>query len=233
MTWPAVGSMTEDSAKDSNYSFPDITRDEQFNPWEQLRELARKEWESLGSLSQPLLHKVRPGITDAGLLSLFYNQPIRRGSKGAVRKIGPLRKAELFGSLPLCGRPSYQSASFLLMEYNNARASALLAFFTGAHRIMESAKHWELPGEELGTGTRRSENHLNEGIDCISSFVLHSNWGSKSTKSDNLLKEKRKIELLETCGAPIEQLSEDGADSEMDISSQSLGEYRVGLLGSN
>ncbi|KAK8499190.1 hypothetical protein V6N12_076040 [Hibiscus sabdariffa] len=41
------------------------------------------------------------------------------------------------------------------------------------------------------------------------------------------------IELLETCGAPIEQLSEDGADSEMDISSQSLGEYRVGLLGSN
>ncbi|KAK8624953.1 hypothetical protein V6N13_089837 [Hibiscus sabdariffa] len=61
---------------------------------------------------------------------------------------------------------------------------------------MESAKHWELPGEELGTGTRRSENHLNGGIDCISSFVLHSNWGSKSTKFDNLLKEKRSKSML-------------------------------------
>ncbi|GKD96457.1 hypothetical protein Tco_1380354 [Tanacetum coccineum] len=56
---------------------------------------------------------------------------------------------------------------------------------------MESAKHWELPGEELGTGTRRSENHLNGGIDCISSFVPHSNWGSKSTKFDDLLRERR------------------------------------------
>lgn len=58
----------------------------------------------------------------------------------AVRKIGPLRKAELFGSLPLCGRPSYQSASFLLMEYNNARAPALLAFFTGARRMYHSSR---------------------------------------------------------------------------------------------
>jgi hypothetical protein len=49
---------------------------------------------------------------------------------------------------------------------------------------MESAKHWELPGEELGTGTRKSENHLNRGIYCISSFVPHSNSGSKSTKFD-------------------------------------------------
>nr|QGW48403.1 hypothetical protein [Raphanus sativus]QGW48640.1 hypothetical protein [Raphanus sativus] len=63
-------------------------------------------------------------------------------------------------------------------------------------RSMESAKHWERPGEELGTGTRRSENHLNGGIDCISSFVLHSNWGSKSTKFDNLLKERRNKSML-------------------------------------
>ena len=63
-------------------------------------------------------------------------------------------------------------------------------------RSMESAKHWELPGEELGTGTRRSENHLNRGIDCISSFVLHSNWGSKSTKFDDLLRERRNKSCL-------------------------------------
>ncbi|KAG8380879.1 hypothetical protein BUALT_Bualt06G0062500 [Buddleja alternifolia] len=62
---------------------------------------------------------------------------------------------------------------------------------------MESAKHWELPGEELGTGTRRRENHLNGGIDCISSFVPHRNWGSKSTKFDDLLREKRRLESLE------------------------------------
>ncbi|GER39079.1 tryptophan synthase beta chain [Striga asiatica] len=61
---------------------------------------------------------------------------------------------------------------------------------------MESAKHWELPGEELGTGTRRSENHLNGGIDCISSFVPHSNWGSKRTKFDDLLGEKRSKNML-------------------------------------
>ncbi|CAI9264388.1 unnamed protein product [Lactuca saligna] len=61
---------------------------------------------------------------------------------------------------------------------------------------MESAKHWELPGEELGTGTRRSENHLNGGIDCISSFVPHSNWGSKSTKFDDLLRERRSKSML-------------------------------------
>lgn len=61
---------------------------------------------------------------------------------------------------------------------------------------MESAKHWELPGEELGTGTRRSENHLNGGIDCISSFVPHSNWGSKSTKFDDLLRERRSTSML-------------------------------------
>ena len=61
---------------------------------------------------------------------------------------------------------------------------------------MESAKHWELPGEELGTGTRRSENHLNRGIDCISSFVLHSNWESKSTKFDDLLRERRNKSML-------------------------------------
>ncbi|KAI3753165.1 hypothetical protein L2E82_25211 [Cichorium intybus] len=36
---------------------------------------------------------------------------------------------------------------------------------------MESAKHWELLGEELGTGTRRSDNHLNGGINCTSSIV--------------------------------------------------------------
>ena len=64
---------------------------------------------------------------------------------------------------------------------------------------MESAKHGELPGEELGTGTRRSENHLNGGIGCISSFIPHSNWGSKSTKFDDLLRERRsKSMLLET-----------------------------------
>ncbi|KAL8101445.1 hypothetical protein AgCh_033369 [Apium graveolens] len=61
---------------------------------------------------------------------------------------------------------------------------------------MESAKHWELPGEELETGTRRSENHLNGGIDCISSFVPHSNWGSKSTKFDDLLMERRSKSML-------------------------------------
>lgn len=61
---------------------------------------------------------------------------------------------------------------------------------------MESAKHWELPGEELGTGRRRSENHLNGGIDCISSFVPHSNWGSKSTKFEKLLKERRSKSML-------------------------------------
>jgi hypothetical protein len=53
---------------------------------------------------------------------------------------------------------------------------------------MESAKHWELPGKELRTGTRRSKNHLNGKIDCISSFVPHSNWGSKSTKFGDLQK---------------------------------------------
>jgi len=63
-------------------------------------------------------------------------------------------------------------------------------------RSIESAKHWELPGEELGTGTRRSENHLNRGIDCISSFVPHSNWGSKSTKFDDLLRERRSKSML-------------------------------------
>ncbi|KAJ0074634.1 hypothetical protein Patl1_37460 [Pistacia atlantica] len=68
-----------------------------------------------------------------GIPTRYFLQPI------AVRKIGPLRKAELFGSLPLCGRPSYQSASFLLMEYNNARAPALLAFFTGARRMYHSS----------------------------------------------------------------------------------------------
>ncbi|GJU47487.1 hypothetical protein Tco_1204753 [Tanacetum coccineum] len=61
---------------------------------------------------------------------------------------------------------------------------------------MESAKHWELPGELLGTGTRRSENHLNGGIDYISSFVPHSNWGSKSTKFDDLLRERRSKSML-------------------------------------
>jgi hypothetical protein len=61
---------------------------------------------------------------------------------------------------------------------------------------MESAKLGELPGEKLGAGKRRSENHLNRGIDCISSFVPHSNWGSKSTKFDNLLKEKRSKSML-------------------------------------
>ncbi|GJX69718.1 hypothetical protein Tco_0305445 [Tanacetum coccineum] len=61
---------------------------------------------------------------------------------------------------------------------------------------MESAKHWELPGEELGTGTRRSENHLNGGIDCILSFVPHSNWGLKSIKFDDLLRERRSKSML-------------------------------------
>ena len=63
-------------------------------------------------------------------------------------------------------------------------------------RSIESAKHWELPGEELGIGTRRSENHLNRGIDCILSFVLHSNWGEKSTKIDDLLRERRNKSML-------------------------------------
>ncbi|KAJ8746852.1 hypothetical protein K2173_012903 (mitochondrion) [Erythroxylum novogranatense] len=41
-----------------------------------------------------------------------------------------------------------------------------------------------------------SRNHLNRGIDCISSFVPHSNWGSKSTKFDDLLKERRSKSML-------------------------------------
>ena len=61
---------------------------------------------------------------------------------------------------------------------------------------MESAKHWELPGEELGAGTRRRENHLNGGFYCISAFVPHSNWGSKSTKFDDLLRERRSKSML-------------------------------------
>nr|GEV14659.1 transposase (putative), gypsy type [Tanacetum cinerariifolium] len=54
----------------------------------------------------------------------------------------------------------------------------------------------DLPEEELGTRTKRSENHLNGGIDCISSFVPHSNWGSKSTKFDDLLRERRSKSML-------------------------------------
>jgi hypothetical protein len=61
---------------------------------------------------------------------------------------------------------------------------------------MESAKHWELPGKELRTGTRRSKNHLNGKIYCISSFVPHSNWGSKSTKFGDLQKERRSKSML-------------------------------------
>jgi hypothetical protein len=74
---------------------------------------------------------------------------------------------------------------------------------------MESAKHWELPAEELGTGTRRSQNHLKGGIYCFSAFVPHSNRGSKSTKFDDLLRERRsKTVLLKTLqhmqeGAPL------------------------------
>ena len=44
-----------------------------------------------------------------------------------VQKIGLLRKAEISGLLPLCGRPSYQYAYFLLMEYNNARPLRFLS----------------------------------------------------------------------------------------------------------
>jgi hypothetical protein len=51
-----------------------------------------------------------------------------------------LFKPELFGSLPLCGRSSYQSASFLLMEYKKARAPALLALFTGARQMYHSSR---------------------------------------------------------------------------------------------
>ncbi|KAL8196157.1 hypothetical protein R6Q57_025157 [Mikania cordata] len=61
---------------------------------------------------------------------------------------------------------------------------------------MENAKHRELPGEELGIGTRRSENHLNGGINCISTFVPHSNWESKCTKFDDLLRERRSKSML-------------------------------------
>nr|GFA43411.1 double Clp-N motif-containing protein [Tanacetum cinerariifolium] len=50
--------------------------------------------------------------------------------------------------------------------------------------------------EELGTGTRKSENHLNGGIDFISSFIPHSNWGSKSTKFDDLLRERQSKSML-------------------------------------
>nr|DAD25579.1 TPA_asm: hypothetical protein HUJ06_027043 [Nelumbo nucifera]DAD25668.1 TPA_asm: hypothetical protein HUJ06_027132 [Nelumbo nucifera]DAD25693.1 TPA_asm: hypothetical protein HUJ06_027157 [Nelumbo nucifera] len=71
--------------------------------------------------------------------------PLMLGGRGWLCQRSPrgteeLRKAELFGSLPLCGRPSYLSASFLLMEYNNARAPALLAFFTGARRMYHSSR---------------------------------------------------------------------------------------------
>ncbi|THU42931.1 hypothetical protein C4D60_Mb00t04690 [Musa balbisiana] len=34
------------------------------------------------------------------------------------------------------------------------------------------------------------------GISCISSFVPHSNWGSKSTKFDDLLRERRSKSML-------------------------------------
>ena len=43
---------------------------------------------------------------------------------------------------------------------------------------------------------KESENHLNGGFDCISSFVPHSNWGSKSTKFDDLLRERRSKSML-------------------------------------
>lgn len=47
---------------------------------------------------------------------------------------------------PLCGAfrfaPPMWSASFLLMEYNNARAPALLAFFTGARRMYHSSRSY-------------------------------------------------------------------------------------------
>lgn len=55
---------------------------------------------------------------------------------------------------------------------------------------MESVKYWELFGEELGIGIRRSENYLNGGIDCILFFVFYSNWGLKSIKFDDLLRER-------------------------------------------
>ncbi|KAK9000530.1 hypothetical protein V6N11_081023 [Hibiscus sabdariffa] len=211
---------------------------------------------------------------------LFYRE---RESKGAVRKIGPLRKAELFGSLPLCGRPSYQSASFLLMEYNNARASALLAFFIGAHRMYHSFSssgglliffvdraalpHSTRPAvftnlynrchkdsqlyyqrnketsDDLALDIRRCgksccekrKNHqkttiVREGFHRKTPWFWQTDHNYRKAEVTSLSSE---IELLETCGAPIEQLSEDEADSKMDISSQSLGECRVGLLRSN
>lgn len=53
-------------------------------------------------------------------------------------RFGPLRKAELFGSLP---RPSTLFASFLfLFEEFHALAQALLAFFTGARRMYHSSR---------------------------------------------------------------------------------------------
>lgn len=61
---------------------------------------------------------------------------------------------------------------------------------------MESAKDWELPGEELGRGRRRRKKDLNVGIDCISSVLPHSNWGSKSRIFDDLLREKRSKSML-------------------------------------
>ena len=65
--------------------------------------------------------------------------------------------------------------------------------------FVDVAPNEELPGEELATGTRKSENHLNRGIDRVLFFVLRSNWGSKSIKFDDLLGERQnKNRLLKT-----------------------------------
>ncbi|KAI3664535.1 hypothetical protein L1987_88540 [Smallanthus sonchifolius] len=93
--------------------------------------------------------------------------------------------------LSLDGISQYPSSCFPCVLHRRSPDVSLIPLLS-----MESAKHWELPGEELGTGTRRSENHLNGGIDCISSFVPHSNWGSKSTKFDDLLRERRSKSML-------------------------------------
>jgi len=59
---------------------------------------------------------------------------------------------------------------------------------------IKNAKYWELP-QQKGKKKKKGKNHLNKKSYYMSSFVLHSNWGSKNTKFDNLEKEINKFPL--------------------------------------
>ncbi|GKC81978.1 hypothetical protein Tco_1137695 [Tanacetum coccineum] len=129
-------------------------------------------------IANSIIEKIRKGAT-------IWHQISGGVERAAVRSGKTIKKRRLFVEVsterPLGSGKRITITANLLMLHPSS---------------MESAKHWELPGEELGTGTRRSENHLNGGIDCISSFVPHSNWGSKSTKFDDLLRERRSKSML-------------------------------------